>query len=85
MADRDVQAPADETLQAARKAAVVHPPPPPWQNPEEPANPNPQNVAGEEVALEVCSHLAHMCFCILFPNCSFKFVFSSCYALLQTV
>jgi len=29
MADRDVQAPADETLQAARKAAVVHPPPPP--------------------------------------------------------
>ena len=56
MADRDIQVPADENLRAAQAAAVVQPPPPPPpQNPEEPAIPNPQNAAREEVTLEVCS------------------------------
>ena len=54
MADREVQVPADQNLQAAQAAAVLNqPPPPPAQNPEEqPANP--QNAAAEEVTLEVC-------------------------------
>ena len=54
MADRKVQVPADQNLQAAQAAAVLNqPPPPPAQNPEEqPANP--QNAAAEEVTLEVC-------------------------------
>ena len=51
MADREVQVPADQNLQAAQAAAVLNqPPPPPAQNPEEqPANP--QNAAVEEVCL----------------------------------
>ena len=54
MADREVQVPADQNLQAAQAAAVLNQPaPPPAQNPEEqPANP--QNAAAEEVTLEVC-------------------------------
>ena len=54
MADREVQVPADQNLQAAQAAAVLNqPPPPPAQNPEEPPA-NPQNAAAEEVTLEVC-------------------------------
>ena len=51
MADREVQVPADQNLQAAQAAAVLNQPPPaPAQNPEEqPANP--QNAAAEEVCL----------------------------------
>ena len=54
MADREVQVPADQNLQAAQAEAVLNqPPPPPAQNPEEPPA-NPQNTAAEEVTLEVC-------------------------------
>ena len=54
MADREVQVPADQNLQAAQAAAILNqPPPPPAQNPEEPPA-NPQNAAAEEVTLEVC-------------------------------
>ena len=54
MADREVQVPADQNLQAAQAAAVLNePPPPPAQNPEEPPA-NPQNAAAEEVTLKVC-------------------------------
>ena len=60
MADREVQIPADQTLQAAKAAAVLNQPPPlPPQNPEEPPA-NPQNAAAEEVTLEVC-----LIFCFL--------------------
>ena len=63
MADREVQVPADQNLQAAQAAAVLNqPPPPPAQNPEEPPA-NPQNAASEEVTLEVC--LTFFVFC---PN-----------------
>jgi len=53
MADREVQVPADQNLQAAQAAAVLNQPPsPPPQKPEElPANP--QNAAAEEVTLDV--------------------------------
>ena len=51
MADREVQVPADQNIQAAQAAAVLNqPPPPPAQNPEEPPA-NPQNAAAEEVCL----------------------------------
>ena len=54
MADREVQIPADQTLQVLNQ-----PPPLPPQNPEEPPA-NPQNAAAEEVTLEVC-----LIFCFL--------------------
>ena len=61
MADREVQVPADQNLQAAQAAAVLNqPPPPPAQNPEEPPA-NPQNAAAEEVTLEVCSTFFVFC------------------------
>ena len=91
MADQDVQVPVDENLRAAQAAAVVQPPqPPPPQNQQEPANPNPQNAAGEEVTLEVCSMflltlVSHTCSCNWYSHCGFKFVFRSCYAPLQNV
>ena len=60
MAEREVQVPADQNLQAAQAAAVLNqPPPPPPQNPQEPPA-NPQNAAAEEVTLEVC-----LIFCFL--------------------
>ena len=63
MADREVQVPADQNLQAAQAAVVLNqPPPPPAQNPEEPPA-NPQNAAAGEVTLEVC--LTFFVFC---PN-----------------
>ena len=63
MADREVQVPADQNLQAGQAAAVLNqPPPPPAQNPEEPPA-NPQNAAAEEVTLGVC--LTFFVFC---PN-----------------
>ena len=65
MADREVQVPADQNLQAAQAAAVLNqPPPPPAQNPEEPPA-NPQNAAAEEVTLEVCLTFFFFGFC---PN-----------------
>ena len=60
MAEREVQVPADQNLQAAQAPAVLNqPPPPPPQNPEEPPA-NLQNAAAEEVTLEVC-----LIFCFL--------------------
>ena len=65
MADREVQVPADQNLQAAQAAAVLNqPPPPPAQNLEEPPA-NPQNAAAEEVTLEVCLTLFFSVFCFL--------------------
>ena len=61
MADREVQVPADQNLQAAQAAAILNqPPPPPAQNPEEPPA-NPQNAAAEEVTPEVCLRFFVFC------------------------
>ena len=66
MADREVQVPANQNVQAAQAAAVLNqPPPPPPQNPEEPPA-NSQNAAAEEVSLEVCLFFVLTLFC--FPN-----------------
>ena len=44
----------DQNLQTAQAAAVLNQPqPPPPQNPDEPPA-NPQNVAAEEVSLDLC-------------------------------
>ncbi len=57
MADRDVQVPAEENLQAAQAAAIVYSRHHPTSTKPRKAccNPNYQNAVGEEVTLEVCS------------------------------